>query len=398
MGEAMTPTAKKTLRRAALIALLVATAAALVQRCTAEKPVRVALAMVERGLVEASVTNTRAGAVNACRRAHIAPAMGGNVAQLLVKEGDAVSAGQVLLSLWNDDIAAELALAEREVELARAQSKEVCLRADAATRDAKRFVALQEKRLAAEDDVDRAVSTAQAQRAACQASQVSVTVSSARRSVLEANLERTLLRAPFAGRIAELNAEVGEYITPSPPGIATLPAADLIDTRCLYVSAPLDEINAPKVRPDLPARISVDAFPGRTFEGRVRRVAEYVLELEKQARTVEIEAEFSDPSAARGLLPGYSADVEVVLDVRNEVLRVPSESLLENKRVLVFNTADGVLQARDVKVGIANWKYTEIVAGLDEGEKVVVSVTRQGVEPGVRAQPEAARSEPRSTP
>ena len=132
----------------------------------------------------------------------------------------------------------------------------------------------------------------------------------ARVDVTKAHLERTQLYAPFAGVIAEINGELGEFVTPSPVGIPTPPTVDLIDASCLYISAPIDEVDAPRVRAGLPARISLDAFPDRVFPGHVRRVAPYVLDQEKQARTVEIEAEFDDPEKA-GLLAGYSADVEV---------------------------------------------------------------------------------------
>ena len=118
---------------------------------------------------------------------------------------------------------------------------------------------------------------------------------------------------------------------------------------------------------------------GRQFKGKVRRVAPYVLDLEKQARTVEVEAAFTDQAETDNLLPGYSADIEVILDSRANVLRVPTEAVLEGHRVLVYDPQSGELQERQFKPGLANWKYTEISSGLNEGELVVVSVERKGV-------------------
>jgi HlyD family secretion protein len=219
-----------------------------------------------------------------------------------------------------------------------------------------------------------------------------VRVSEARVEVARAALERTVLRAPFDGTVAEVNGEVGEFATPSPIGVPTLPAVDIVDDSCLYVTAPIDEVDAPDIRAGMPARISLDAFANRHFPGTVRRVAPYVLELEKQARTVEVEVEFNEPEEGVNLLAGYSADAEVVLATRENVLRLPTEALLEGQRVLVYRAEDGKLEAREIKTGISNWEYTEVLSGLREGEVVVTSVDREGVEDGVYATPEENKS------
>jgi HlyD family secretion protein len=212
-------------------------------------------------------------------------------------------------------------------------------------------------------------------------------VAEARIDVTRAHLERTQLRAPFAGVIAEINGELGEFVTPSPVGIPTPPTVDLIDASCLYISAPIDEVDAPRIRAGLPARISLDAFPERVFPGHVRRVAPYVLDQEKQARTVEIEAEFDDPEKA-GLLAGYSADVEVVLEERTDTLRLPTSVILLDKTVYVFDPATSTIAAHRVETGIANWEFTEILSGVAAGDRVVSSIDRDGVVDGAVVVPE----------
>jgi HlyD family secretion protein len=89
-----------------------------------------------------------------------------------------------------------------------------------------------------------------------------------------------------------------------------------------------------------------------------------------------------------GLLPGYSADVEIVLERRESVLRIPTEAVLEGNQVLVRRPSDGILELRTFDPGISNWRYTEVANGLDEGERVVVSVGREGVAAGARTIPE----------
>ena len=113
-------------------------------------------------------------------------------------------------------------------------------------------------------------------------------------------------------------------------------------------------------------------------------MAPYVLEAEKQARTVGVEAEIEDPEKY-SLLPGYSADVEIIIENRENVLRIPTQALLEGKRVLVLDPAARILHSREVERGVSNWEYTEIKSGLKAGDQVVTSIDREGVADGVAA-------------
>jgi HlyD family secretion protein len=379
---------KPLLRRIVIVVVILVLAALILIYVMRGKPVSVVVQVVDRGRVEATVANTRSGTVKACRRARLAPAIGGQIHELSVHEGDHVESGQVLLVLWNEDLEAEVKLAESEYATSRANAEEACFLAEEAQRDADRLVRLRKLDLVSEADFDKAITNAKARRASCEAARASVKMSDARIKFARAMLDHTILRAPFAGTVAEVNGELGEFVTPSPTGVATLPAVDLIDTSCLYVSAPIDEVDATAIRTGMEARITLDAFPKTNFKGLVRRIAPYVLEVEKQARTVEVETVFADPPGNEALLPGYSADVEIVLDVRGDVLRVPTEAVLEGNRVLVCR-ADGLIEERIIEQGLSNWQFTEVVSGLEPGELVVTSVDREGVKPGVYAEPES---------
>ncbi|QBQ54365.1 efflux RND transporter periplasmic adaptor subunit [Nitrosococcus wardiae] len=358
------------------------------------EPIPVNLYTVERGLVEATVVNTRAGTIKACRRAGLSPPAGGQVDQLTVKEGDQVKAGQLLLELWNNDLEAEVQLAEKQAKASTAQAEEACVRARVAEKEAQRLLQLQKRALVSEELVDRAVGDAQARRAACHAAQAGAEVSEAQVTVNHAVLARTLLYAPFDGIVAEVNAELGAFVTPSPTGVPTLPAIDLIDRSCLYVSAPIDEIDAPTIHPGMPTRITLDAFRDRVFPGVVQRVAPYVVDIEKQARTVDVEAEFSRPEDAERLLPGYSADVEVILERHEDVLRVPTHALRAGHRVLLYQPETGRLEKRQIEPGLANWEFTEIQSGLKAGDRIVLSIDREGIEPGALVRPEEKNPPP----
>lgn len=379
------------IRRIALLAVVPAAAGFFVWRSSRPEPIAVVTGRVDRGRVERSVANTRAGTVNACRRARLAPQSGGQIAALPVKEGDRVRTGQVLLELWSEDVAGQSRAADDQAETARLRADEACLRADAAERDAGRAARLHADGLFPEDQLDRSVSTARTLRAACRAAQAEVRRSRSQQEVARAGLARTVLRAPFDGVVANVTGEVGEFTTPSPPGIPTPPAVDLIDDSCLYVTAPIDEVDVARVRVGQIGYITIEALPGQRFAGRVRRIAPYVVDLERQARTVDVEVEFANPAEARTLLVGYSADVEIILDARDGVLRVPTEALLEGNRLYVLEPETGTLQERRIEPGLSNWEFTEVRSGLRQGEEVVLSPEREGVVAGARAVAEPPR-------
>ena len=356
---------------------------------TRPEPLELVVKEVEKGKVEKTVANTRAGTVNACRRAKLSPSLGGQIAYLPIREGDEVKGGELLLEIWNEDLKARLVLAEREVAVAEAKASSACLSAEEADRKARRAERLYERRVVPEEQIDQAVTQAKSLQAECTAARAGVEMGRAQVEVARVSLSRTRLIAPFAGIIAKIEGELNEYVTPSPVGVQTPPTVDLIENKCYYVSAPIDEVDAAEVRVGMQVRISLDAFRGREFAGKVRRISPYVLDLEKQARTVEIEAEFADEKDLADLLAGYSADVEVVIDARDDTVRIPTESVVDGKKVYVFSPAEGVAHEREISTGLANWALSEVVSGLAPGELVVVNVDKPGLEDGV----EAVRSE-----
>ena len=349
------------------------------------EPVEVKTHIVGRGEVKATVSNTRVGTIKACRRAFLAPATGGEVAKLHVKEGDVVKKQQILMEVWNNDLKAQVELQTAEVNAKQAAARQACLLAAGAERDAVRLKKLQQhKQIVSEKDVDDAVTLARANRAACQSAKAAIQVSQASLKVAQAAVQRTMVFAPFDGTVAEVNVELNEFVTPSPPGIPTLPAIDLLDVSCLYVSAPIDEVDAPRIKLGMQVCVSLDAFAEKRCSGKVTRIAPYVLEKEKQARTVEVEVKLSDPREIQDLLPGYSADIEVILNSNEQAIRVPTEAILENNQLMILGD-DNVLEERTFQPGLSNWNYTEILSGLEVGEQVVLSIGLEGVKSGNKA-------------
>lgn len=358
------------------------------------KPIAVTLVDVGLGKVEASVANTRAGSVEACQRTRLSPISGGRIAYLGVKKGDHVKKGQVLLRLWNDDQQAQSHFAQTQVTSSQKRIEEVCTMADNAEREAARMAELRAKDFISKSGEEKSRYEAKSRRAACNAARADVAQAQARVQVTKVEQNRTVLVAPFDGIVADIVGELGEYTTPSPPGVATPPAIDLIDTSCLYIEAPMDEVDAPKIRVGQSARVSLDALPGRVLPAHVKRVAPYVVAVEKQARTVDVEISLDNAEDNKNLLVGYSADVEIVLDSHENVLRIPTSALIDGSKVWVYQAKSQLVEERTIKTGITNWEYTEVMDGLKNGEKIVSSLEREGLKAGAKVIPESSTSEP----
>ena len=131
--------------------------------------------------------------------------------------------------------------------------------------------------------------------------------------------------------------------------------------------------------------MTLDAFRDLAIDGVVTRIAPFVQELEKQARTVDIDVRIEGIPRDVALLVGYSADITVVLEQRDAVLRIPTEALLPGDRVWVLDAGSGTLQQRQLRTGIGDWSWTEVLDGLAEGERVVRSPDRPGIVEGAQA-------------
>ncbi|WED78082.1 efflux RND transporter periplasmic adaptor subunit [Aeromonas allosaccharophila] len=332
------------------------------------QPTPIRLAEVGRGDVLVTVVNTRAGTIKSCQRAGLSLPGGGVVERIAVKAGDRVAQGDLLLTLWSDDIRADLARARAQQALGKTQREERCSEAAYYEREANRLATLLAKNLTSRTLAEQAQNLADTRRYICRASRQQERVDEAQVAQVEARLSERSLLAPFAGVVAEVNSKLGEYMTPSPPGVAMPPVIDLIDDRCLYVSAPIDEVDAARLKVGQQARVLLDAMPGRDFAATVTRIAPYVKELEKQARTVEVEATLTAVPTDVPLLIGYSADLEVEVTRATDVLRVAASSRADDGSVLRLE-GDKLVRVLP-RWGVENWNWIEVAEGLAAGDRL----------------------------
>lgn len=373
---------KRWLVRIGILLGIVAAVVALRMTVLAPEPLPVTVVAAASGRVEETVTNTRAGTVKARRRAQLSPQVGGRVVAIPFREGARVREGDVLLRLDADLPEAQVAVTRRELQAARAEREQSCANARRAERERDRLRRLAAEGIVSADALDQAQTAAEATAAACRAAQAGIDQAVSTLELAERQSGQFVLRAPFDGIVADVAIELGEYTTPSPPGVPLPPILDVIDPTSLYVSAPMDEVDSARIHPGQRARVTIDSYPGRSFAGRVTRVAPYVVDRQEQNRTVEIEVELDDPGVQ--LLPGTSADAEVILSARDGALRVPTATLLEGDEALVVEA--GRLVERQLTLGLRNWDWTEVRAGLQAGDRVVSSLDRPEVRAGAEVQ------------
>jgi HlyD family secretion protein len=377
----------RAIRRLIIIVIIVISGFVLRFTVFKSKAVPVTAYRVAAGRVEEIVTNSKAGTVMSRRRATLSTEIGGRVAELPVHEGDRVKKGDVLVRIADADYKAQLELEQRSFDAAVAAENEARQAVEQAERDLNRNRQLFEQGIVSQGILDQIQSQWERAASARDAAHARVRQAQAAVDLAQVNRVKTELLAPFDGVVAEVRTEMGEWITPSPPGLPMPAVIELLDTKSLYVSAALDEVDVAKVYTGLPVRITMDSYPGRAFSGHVTRVAPYVLDVQQQNRTFETEVEFDDPASLSGVLPGTSADIAVILEAHEPVLRIPSYALMEGNKVMIVT--DNTLASATVKTGLKNWEFAEITSGLSAGDLIAVSLDRADVTVGARVRIES---------
>jgi len=364
-----------------ILALLLAGGAILFVQLVLLRPVPLPVRTVraERGLVEETVSSTKAGALRSRLASAVSVDVAGTIVTLHARQGAQVRQGDLLVSIDRRDADAALAATRRELSVLDSLLGEARTKQADAARERERFRELRKTESASQSQFDQAETLADMAAASAQAAAARVESQKAAVTRAEIAVEKCDLHAPFKAVVADLYVELGEWAVPGKV------AMKLIDPDHLYVRAELDEVDLAGVRVGLPARVTLDPYKNRKLAAKVTRVAPYVSELQEQNRTVEIELEFTGGTEGLDLKHGTSADVEVILREEPGVLRIPAQALLEGNRVLIA-AADGRARARTLKIGVRNWEFAHVLEGLAEGERVIVSLESEKLKDGVRIQ------------
>jgi cobalt-zinc-cadmium efflux system membrane fusion protein len=170
------------------------------------------------------------------------------------------------------------------------------------------------------------------------------------------------LTAPITGTVVERNATVGATVGPD----ASL--FKIIDVSRVWVDANVFEKDLQRVRLGQQVKLTVPAFPGSAFSGKVILVNSVV---DPDTRTVKVRTEVPNPDAR--LKPDMFANVQIVTDLDRSAISIPQSAVLnDNGKTVVFVMEGNSYQRRQVTTGIQNGDQVEIVEGLNAGDKVVV--------------------------
>ena len=188
----------------------------------------------------------------------------------------------------------------------------------------------------------------------------------ARRQLTEATIV-----APFDGLIARLNVKEKDTVSPA------VIVAEMVDVSSMRLEVQVDEIDVVDVHPGQMALIEVDALPGMAVEGSVDSIS---LLPTPQSGVVVYDVRISfNATQVEGLRPGMSASADIIVAQRDNVLLIPDRSVRKNSdgEDAVTVMVDGKPEDRTVTLGISDGIETEVIAGLQEGETVVVERSTQ---------------------
>jgi RND family efflux transporter MFP subunit len=323
-----------------------------------------------------SASITANGYVVARTRASVSAKLAGRIADLRVSEGSTMKKGDIIATLDNADYQAQLAQAQAAEATARADLMEARASLTVAAQDARRLreIRSQDSKAVAEQDFDAAQGRESEAGARVKAAEARIGSARAAAGFAQANLENTVIRAPFSGTVLRKEAEVGEVVAPSVGGGLTRGAVvTMADLTTLEVEVDVNEAYIARVRSEQPARITLDAYPDTAFRGRVRQV---VPTADRQRATVQVKVSIVERDPR--ILPEMGARVDF-LDTTHVAsgtaasgqprFRVPAAAVRElNGQTIVWLVRNGRLESRQVDAGPVSGGFREIRSGLSGGE------------------------------
>jgi RND family efflux transporter MFP subunit len=337
--------------------LLVIGLASALAACARTAPVEIGkTAKAERTRIERLVVAT--GTIEPEKKVEVRPRISGIIEKVHVDDGDVVDANAPLLEIDRELLEAQAAEARSRLEASQVEQRY-------AERDRQR---------AADLVRGGTVSTQEHERADARYETANAAVARDRAALdsLEVELKYTRVLAPMHGTILDVPVEVGDAVS----AVTTVTGGTLLlviaDPEPLHLKGLVDENEVAHVAVDQPARLRTEAYPGRTFAGRVRHIAP-LGQRQQNVTYFEIEVLVTDPDA-RLLRPLMSADADVVTDTVDDALVIPEAALVfEGDAVLVdrvVRASAPTLDRRPVKVGIVANNKAQILDGLAAGDEV----------------------------
>jgi RND family efflux transporter MFP subunit len=288
----------------------------------------------------------------------VAPKIAGRLEKILVDIGDIVTADQLVAVLDDEEYQQQVYQAVAELEVARANLEEVKITSENAKREYKRTVALREKKIASESQLDAADSEYKTQQAKLQVATAQVSQKQAALNMAKVRLSYTRIRVPSNHTsqqrvVGERFVDEGSMLAPNTPIVSILDIGTLIGVINVI------ERDYPKIRLGLPALINTDAFPGQTFSGKVVRIAPLLMEKAREAR---VEIEISNDQML--LKPGMFVRVQMEFELHENATVVPQTALVKRNGspgIFVVDRQEKKARFVPVTLGIVNETVAEIL-------------------------------------
>lgn len=353
-----------------------------------ERKTEVRIEKVQRGRLIRVVSAP--GSVEPKTKLQVSAQVSAKIIALPFREGDRVKKGDVVCRLDADDYIA--ALESAKASLRGEEARLAGLRADLAHAEAEwgRTRELFDSQDVSKSDLDAAEATLLRARASVQASEHSIEVARAAIARAEKNLELCTITSSIDGVIVALNCEVGEQVLGTSFNAGTV-IMEIADLSTMVVNAKVDEANIAPIKAGQRATVNINAYPDRTFPGRVELVG-LKRQLDRDG-TGYFETEVLVEQSEGDRLPsGLTANVDIEVETFEEVLKVPSQAVVDRRvdelpREVVDNNPnvdrtkifarvvylyqDGKAKAVPVSIGPSDVTHTVILAGLNEGDPVI---------------------------
>ncbi|HOC93637.1 MAG TPA: efflux RND transporter periplasmic adaptor subunit [bacterium] len=292
----------------------------------------------------------------------------GWLANLKVDIGSRVAAGQELCRIDNEELKAQAeqaraGIAAAEFALARAEAA-----LEQVGNEAARAESLYSKGYISQRELESAQSTRKQHKASVDAARAQLDQATAQLKTAQSRLNDTAIRAPFSGVVAERYLDNGAYVSPSSAILR------LIDDSEAKVVINAVEEDVPWIKIGADAEVTVDAWPGRSFSAKVKRVSPSI---DRNSRTGAVEIIL--PNKSGDLRTGMTARVRLTVAHKEQALTLPAGALKSDAGAtyVMLKTA-GEPERREVQTGIKTSESVEILSGLTEGDVVVVAGTSAG--------------------
>ncbi len=357
-----------------------------------EDPEAYAWDRVSRGDIRETISVS--GEIRAKSKVNIGTMVSGEIKTIHVRDGQDVKAGDLLVTIDQEQIQQDLTRSEAALDAFRKDSERAQTVMESEQTSFHRMESLHKQGLVSDEEHRRAKVAFDSARLSYQSSKANVAQNQAAVASQKTSLGKAVLRAPMAGRVTGLKAEKGETAI---AGMTNLPGAVLMvisDMSEILTEIKVNESEVVRIKPGQTAQVSLESLPGRAFQGKVVEVAA-AADRQGQETTFYVVKILLDPKGTgfSDLRPGMNARAVILTAERKNALRVPLQAVLEREgsaeeaqkkgmlapenRMVVLQPQRDSARETVITTGIANTQYYEVLGGLKEGDTIITGPIRK---------------------